>query len=89
MSDNKNEGVVRSYSGYVKVSEKMTMGMLTVRGELRSSKFKTSFTKAVGTKLPKDREVILAKKQPLFEKIEFDVFHQFLALRYLLAQVLQ
>ena len=61
MSDNKNEGVVRSYSGYVKVSEKMTTGMLTVRGEFRSSKFKTSFVKAVGTKLPKDREVILAK----------------------------
>lgn len=61
MSDNKNEGVVRSYSGYVKVSEKMTTGMLTVRGEFRSSKFKTSFAKAVGTKLPKDREVILAK----------------------------
>ena len=58
MSDNKNEGVVRSYSGYVKVSEKMTTGMLTVRGEFKSSKFKTSFTKAVGTKLPKDREVI-------------------------------
>ena len=54
MSDNKNEGVVRSFSGYVKVSEKMTTGMLTVRGEFRSSKFKTSFTKAVGTKLPKD-----------------------------------
>ena len=61
MSDNKNEGVVRSYSGYVKVSEKMTTGMLTVRGDFRSSKFKTSFVKAVGTKLPKDREVILAK----------------------------
>ena len=61
MSDNKNEGVVRSYSGYVKVSEKMTTGMLTVRGEFRSSKFKTSFVKAVGTRLPKDREVILAK----------------------------
>ena len=61
MSNNKNEGVVRSYSGYVKVSEKMTTGMLTVRGELRSSKFKTSFVKAVGTELPKDREVILAK----------------------------
>ena len=58
MSDNKNEGVVRSYSGYVKVSEKMTTGMLTVRGEFRSRKFKTSFVKAVGTKLPKDREVI-------------------------------
>ena len=61
ISDNKNEEVVRSYSGYVKVSEKMTTGMLTVRGEFRSSKFKTSFTKAVGTKLPKEREVILAK----------------------------
>ena len=59
MSDHKNEEVVRSYSGYVKVSEKMTTGMLTVRGEFRSSKFKTSFVKAVGTKLPKDREVLL------------------------------
>ena len=51
MSDNKNEGVVRSYSGYVKVSEKMTTGMLTVRGEFRSSKFKTSFVKAVDFKI--------------------------------------
>ena len=35
--------------------------MLTVRGDFRSSKFKTSFTRAVGTKLPKEREVILAR----------------------------
>ena len=41
MSDHKKEEVVRSYSGYVKVSEKMATGMLTVRGEFRSSKFKT------------------------------------------------
>ena len=61
MSDHQNERVVRSYSGYVKVSEKTAVGMLTVRGDLRSSKFKTSFTKAVGTKLPKEREVILAR----------------------------
>ena len=61
MSDHNNERVLRSYSGYVKVSEKMATGMLTVRGDFRSSKFKTSFANAVGTKLPKEREVILAK----------------------------
>ena len=61
MSDHQNERVVRSYAGYVKVSEKTAAGMLTVRGDFRSSKFKTSFSKAVGTKVPKEREVILAK----------------------------
>ena len=61
MSDNENERILRSYSGYVKVSEKMAPGMLTVRGDFSSSKFKTSFTNAVGTKLPKEREVILSK----------------------------
>ena len=61
MSDHQNERVMRSYSGYVKVSEKTAVGMLTVRGDFRSSKFKTFFTKAVGTKLPKEREVILAR----------------------------
>jgi sarcosine oxidase subunit gamma len=61
MSDHQNERVVRSYSGYVEVSEKTAAGMLTIRGDFRSSRFKTSFTKAVGTKLPKTREVILAK----------------------------
>ena len=61
MSDHENERVLRSYSGYVKVSEKMATGMLTVRGDFSSSKFKTSFSNAVGTKLPKEREVILAK----------------------------
>ena len=61
MSDHENERVVRSYTGYVRVSEKMATGMLTVRGDLRSSKFKTAFAKAVGTKSPKEREVILAK----------------------------
>ena len=59
MSDNENERILRSYSGYVKVSEKMAPGMLTVRGDFSSSKFKTSFTNAVGTKLPKERKVIL------------------------------
>ena len=61
MSDHQNDRVVRSYSGYVKVSEKMAAGMLTLRGDFKSSKFKTSFSKAVGAKLPKEREVILAR----------------------------
>jgi len=61
MSDHQNERVVRSYSGYVKVSEKKAVGMLTIRGDFKSSKFKTSFTKAVGSKLPIKREVILAR----------------------------
>ena len=61
MSDNQNDRVVRSYSGYVEVREKTAAGMLTVRGDFRSSKFKTSFTKVVGAKLPKEREVILAR----------------------------
>ena len=61
MSDHQNERVVRSYAGYVKVSEKTAAGMLTVRGDFRSSKFKTSFSKAVGAKVPNEREVILAK----------------------------
>ena len=61
MSDNQNDRLVRSYSGYVKVSEKTAAGMLTLRGDFKSSKFKTSFTKAVGAKLPKEREVILAR----------------------------
>ena len=60
MSDHQNERVVRSYSGYVEVSEKMASGMLTLRGDFKSRKFKTSFMKVVGTKFPKDREVILA-----------------------------
>ena len=61
MSDHQNERVVRSYSGYVEVSEKTAAGMLTIRGDFRSSRFKTSFTKAVGANLPKTREVILAR----------------------------
>ena len=61
MSDHQNDRVVRSYSGYVKVSEKTAAGMLTLRGDFKSNKFKTSFTKAVGAKLPKEREVILAR----------------------------
>ena len=61
MSDHENDRVVRSYSGYVKVSEKTAAGMLTVRGDFRSSKFQTSFAKAVGAKFPKEREVILAR----------------------------
>jgi len=61
MSDNQNDRVVRSYTGYVEVSEKKAAGMLTLRGDFRSSKFKTSFTKAVGAKFPKEREVILAR----------------------------
>ena len=60
MSDHQHHGVVRSYSGYVEVSEKMASGMLTLRGDFKSRKFKTSFMKVVGTKFPKDREVILA-----------------------------
>ena len=61
MSDHQNDRVVRSYSGYVKVSEKTAAGMLTLRGDFKSSKFKTSFSKAVGAKLPTERKVILAR----------------------------
>ncbi len=60
MSDHQNHRVVRSYSGYVEVSEKTASGMLSLRGDFKSRKFKTSCMKVVGAKFPKDREVILA-----------------------------
>ena len=59
MSDHLNDRAMRSFSGYVTVSEKTTKGMLNVRGDLRSSKFKSAFVNAVGTKLPNDGKVIL------------------------------
>ena len=61
MSDHLNDRAMRSFSGYVTVSEKTTKGMLTVRGDLRSSKFKSAFVNAVGTKLPNEGKVILAE----------------------------
>ena len=61
MSDHLSERAVGSFSGYVTVSEKTTRGMLTVRGDLRSSKFKNAFVNAVGAKLPNEGKVIFAE----------------------------
>jgi sarcosine oxidase subunit gamma len=61
MSDHLNERAIQSFSGYVKVCEKTTKGMLTVRGDLSSSKFKNAFINAVGTKLPNEVKIILAE----------------------------
>ena len=61
MSDQVNEREMRSFSGYVRVCEKMTTGMLSIRGDFSSSEFKTALFKAVGTRLPNEKKVILAE----------------------------